>query len=107
MQHYSAINEDIKIEKDDKLNFHGRIISLLYKAGHYDILYSNEVLLKLEVEKRIDLLIYDNDMYEIYQNNSILEDIITEIRFTTECCKRATNKHIYNKLCLSFKGTID
>jgi len=78
----------------------------LYKVDHYDILYNNQKLKGLEPEDRVLLLIYDNDTYEIYQNNSILEEVIAEIRYTTDCCKRLSNKYIYNKLCESFKGTI-
>lgn len=62
------------------------------------------MLAKLDPEDRIALLIYDNDTYELYQSNSILEELMSDIRYTTACCKRTTNKYVYNRLCLSHKG---
>ena len=90
--------------KGDELDQHAENISVFYKPGHYDIIYSYETISKLEPEHRISLYIYDNDTYEIYRRISIAEEIVSKTIARTECCRRTCNKFIYKELCTTFKG---
>ena len=101
---YHAQIDSLIIKKEDELDLHSESLSLLFIPGHYDILYPNEIINNLQPELRISFLIYDNDTYEIYSTNSILEEVMKKVKCTTKCCNRSCNKYIYNQICNFFKG---
>ena len=63
IQTYQPENQSIDFKIDDSLNFHKRSLAVLYKQGHYDIIYRKE-----DAQDRPLILEYDT---LISQNNSI------------------------------------